>query len=188
MIDTLLANRHRFKQPTIWKKESLHKGNYFVLTLHRPANVDEGEKLKGLMDEITNHTNGLSIIFPMHPRTAKIFREIGINAPNLQIVEPMGYLEFNFLVENARAVTIDSEGITEETTVMGVPCLILRDNTERPETIKVGTNELIRTNPEAIQPALKKLFVGKWKKGTIPELWDGNAAKRIVNHLLEIYG
>jgi UDP-N-acetylglucosamine 2-epimerase (non-hydrolysing) len=89
-------------------------------------------------------------------------------------------LEFNYLVENALAVITDSGGITEETTVMGVPCMTLRDNTERPETVHVGTNELIGTNPNAIKPALEKLFAGEWKKGAIPELWDGNTAKRIV--------
>ena len=97
----------------------------------------------------------------------------------------MGYLEFNYLVKNAKAVITDSGGITEETTVMGIPCITLRDNTERPETITVGTNELIGTNPEAIKPALEKLFSDNWKKGGIPELWDGKAAERIVEHLLK---
>ena len=103
--------------------------------------------------------------------------------PNLHIVEPMGYLEFNYLVERAKAVVTDSGGITEETTVMGVPCITLRDNTERPETCTVGTNELIGTNPAAIKPALDKLFAGEWKKGAIPELWDGRTAERIIEIL-----
>ncbi len=188
MIDTLLYNRHRFQKTTIWDELNLQKGNYFVITLHRPANVDEADKLKKLMNEITTHTRNLPVIFPMHPRTARIFHTLGIVAPNLKIVEPMGYLEFNYLVENAKAVITDSGGITEETTVMGIPCLTLRDNTERPETVEVGTNELIGTNPAAIKPALDKLFAGNWKKGSIPELWDGKAAERIVNHLIEIYG
>src|SRR5690606_8490733 len=109
-------------------------------------------------------------------------------APNLKIVEPLGYLEFNYLVENAKAVITDSGGITEETTVMGIPCITLRDNTERPETITIGTNELIGTNPAGIKPTLDKLFAGNWKKGGIPELWDGNAADRIVEHLEKIHG
>ena len=106
--------------------------------------------------------------------------------PNLHIVEPMGYLEFNYLVERAKAVVTDSGGITEETTVMGVPCITLRDNTERPETCTVGTNELIGTKPEAIKPALDKLFAGEWKKGAIPELWDGHTAERIIDILVDL--
>lgn len=188
MIDTLLVNKHRFQKPSFFDKMELRKGNYFVLTMHRPANVDETEKLKALMHEIVSNTHNLPVVFPIHPRTAKIFSELDIIAPNLKIVEPMGYLEFNYLVENAKAVITDSGGITEETTVMGVPCITLRDNTERPETITIGTNELIGTDPSAIKPALNKLFAGDWKKGGIPALWDGKAASRIVNHLIEIYG
>jgi UDP-N-acetylglucosamine 2-epimerase (non-hydrolysing) len=160
--------------------------NYFVLTLHRPANVDESQSLKLLIDEIVNNVNGLPILFPIHPRTAKVLRESGIVASNLHIIEPLGYLEFNYLVENAFAVITDSGGITEETTVMGIPCMTLRDNTERPETIELGTNELLGTNPKAIRPALEKLFSGQWKKGSIPEKWDGQAAKRIVEELKTI--
>jgi UDP-N-acetylglucosamine 2-epimerase (non-hydrolysing) len=186
MIDTLLANRHRFKKPLFFDLMGLYKDNYFVLTMHRPANVDEADKLKALMHEIVTNTNNLSVIFPIHPRTAKIFSELHIVAPNLKIVDPMGYLEFNYLVENAKAVITDSGGITEETTVMGIPCITLRDNTERPETITIGTNELIGTDPFAIKPALDKLFAGAWKKGGIPQLWDGKAAERIVNNLLQI--
>lgn len=188
MIDTLLANRQRFRRPAIFDEFDLKKDNYFVLTMHRPANVDESGKLKDLMHEIVSNTHNLPVIFPIHPRTAKIFNDLGIIAPNLKIVEPMGYLEFNYLVEHAKAVITDSGGITEETTVMGVPCITLRDNTERPETITLGTNELIGTDPAAIKPALDMLFAGEWKKGGIPELWDGKAAERIVNHLNKIYG
>jgi UDP-N-acetylglucosamine 2-epimerase (non-hydrolysing) len=102
------------------------------------------------------------------------------------MVEPMGYLEFNYLVQNAKAVITDSGGITEEATILKVPCITLRDNTERPETITIGTNELIGTNPDNIKPALEKLFRGDWKKGGIPEKWDGKAASRIVEHLENI--
>jgi UDP-N-acetylglucosamine 2-epimerase (non-hydrolysing) len=188
MIDTLLANHHRFKKPAVWDDAALRKGNYFVLTLHRPANVDEASKFKALMTELIIQSRGLPVIFPMHPRTKKIFNELRIDAPNLKIVDPLGYLEFNYLVERAKAVVTDSGGITEETTVMGIPCLTLRDNTERPETIEVGTNELIGIKPSAIKPAMDKLFGGKWKKGGIPELWDGKSAQRIIEHLIAIYG
>ncbi|MCR5861693.1 UDP-N-acetylglucosamine 2-epimerase (non-hydrolyzing) [Flavobacterium sp. J372] len=186
MIDTLNANRSKLRKPAIFDENNLEKGKYLVMTLHRPANVDEGEKLKALIDEIVNNVEGLPIIFPIHPRTAKIFSSLGIEADNLLIVEPLGYLEFNYLVENCKAVITDSGGITEETTVMGVPCITLRANTERPETVSIGTNELIGVNPEAVKPALAKLFAGDWKKGGIPELWDGHAAERIVDSLLKI--
>ena len=190
MIDTLLANRARFRKPQIWDELGLKEKQYIVMTMHRPANVDEETHLKALMEQIITNVHGLPIVFPIHPRTAKIFYNLwGDEAhvaqlfPNLHIVEPMGYLEFNYLVERAKAVVTDSGGITEETTVMGVPCITLRDNTERPETCTVGTNELIGTKPKAIKPAMDKLFAGEWKKGAIPELWDGHAAERIINIL-----
>ncbi len=183
MIDTLVKQRPRFRKPNFWDELSLEKGQYIVMTLHRPANVDDLGKLKELLDEIINNSNGFLLIFPVHPRTAKILQSLNIESRQLHTIEPLGYLEFNYLVENALAVITDSGGITEETTVMGVPCITLRDNTERPETVNVGTNELIGTNPNAIKPALEKLFAGEWKKGSIPELWDGNTAKRIVSIL-----
>ncbi len=184
MIDTLLKQRSRFQQPAVWNDLQLADKQYFVMTLHRPANVDGAEKLRALIAEITNNAQGLPIIFPVHPRTAKIFKDLGIEAPNLHCVEPMGYLEFNYLVEKAKCVITDSGGITEETTVMRVPCITLRDNTERPETVTIGTNELIGTNPAAIAPVMQKLFAGNWKKGKIPKLWDGKTAGRIVEELL----
>ena len=186
MIDTLLKNEPRFRKPDLFDSLELKKRNYFVLTMHRPANVDEANKLNLLMDEILNNTNDLPIVFPIHPRTAKIFADLGITNPNLKIVDPLGYLEFNYLVKYAKAVITDSGGITEETTVMGIPCLTLRDNTERPETITLGTNELVGTNPKNIKPALLKLFSGNWKEGQIPHLWDGKAAERIIEGLLTL--
>jgi len=174
MIDTLLKHRPRFKQPPVWNELSLEKGKYLVMTLHRPANVDEEAKLKELLNEIIKHSYNLPLIFPVHPRTAKILKSLGINYDRLFMIEPLGYLEFNYLVERSFAVITDSGGITEETTVMGIPCMTLRDNTVRPETLTIGTNELIiGTDPNSIKPAMEKLFSGKWKKGSIPELWDG---------------
>ena len=183
MIDTLLANRSRFVKPAVYDELDLEPQQYLALTMHRPANVDEAEKLKRLMHEIVTNVRNLPIVFPIHPRTAKIFNDLGIAADNLHIVEPMGYLEFNYLVERSKAVVTDSGGITEETTVMGVPCITLRDNTERPETCTIGTNELIGTQPDNIKPALDKLFAGQWKQGGIPPLWDGHAAERIIDIL-----
>lgn len=183
MIDTLLANHERLRKPNLYDQFGLQEKQYIVLTLHRPANVDESEKLTATMREIVDNVQGLPIIFPIHPRTAKVFTELGIHAPHLHIVDPLGYLEFNYLVRHCKSVITDSGGITEETTVMGIPCITLRDNTERPETCTIGTNELIGTNPDNIKPILDKLFSGQWKKGGIPELWDGHAAERIVKIL-----
>ena len=183
MIDTLLANMDRLRKPDVYDELKLTEKKYLVLTMHRPANVDAAGKLRRTIDEIVDNVQHLPIIFPIHPRTKKIFQELGIESGNLHIVDPMGYLEFNYLVRHCKAVITDSGGITEETTVMGVPCITLRDNTERPETCTVGTNELIGTNPDAIKPALGRLFEGRWKKGDIPELWDGKAARRIVDYL-----
>lgn len=185
MIDTLLVNMPKFSKPSVFDELQLKEKQYLVLTMHRPANVDAAEKLKNTMQEIVNNVKGLPVIFPIHPRTARIFSDLGINANNLHIVDPMGYLEFNYLVKSSKAVITDSGGITEETTVMGIPCITLRDNTERPETITIGTNELIGTKPEAIKPALVKLFSDNWKKGGIPELWDGKAAERIVEMMIK---
>ncbi len=189
MIDTLLKNEVRFTQPALWEELNLSKGDYFVMTLHRPANVDEEQKFKALLHAIITGSNGKPLVFPVHPRTKNIIENVGIKLdeiPNLHLTTPMGYLEFNYLVKNAMAVITDSGGITEETTVMGVPCMTLRDNTERPETCEVGTNELVGTNPDKVAPAMKKLFDGQWKVGTIPEKWDGKAAERIVQELLKL--
>ena len=186
MIDTLILNRPRFVKPKIWDNLSLNNKSYFMMTLHRPANVDEKSQLSRLMEEIMINSGKMPIIFPVHPRTKNILEDIGFNYPRLHMVDPMNYLEFNYLIENSFAVITDSGGITEETTLMGIPCLTLRDNTERPETVTIGTNELIGTNPKNIAPAMEKLFSGKWKKGSIPELWDGRTAKRIVETLITL--
>jgi UDP-N-acetylglucosamine 2-epimerase (non-hydrolysing) len=186
MIDTLLVSRQRFIKPEIWDNLHLKEKEYLVLTLHRPNNVDEEQNLKRLLDEILNNSAGLPLIFPVHPRTRKIIDSLNLSTPqpfnsSFHLTDPLGYLEFNYLVERSKAVITDSGGITEETTVMGVPCMTLRDSTERPETITIGTNELLGTNPDAIAPAMKKLLAGQWKKGNIPILWDGHTAERIID-------
>jgi UDP-N-acetylglucosamine 2-epimerase (non-hydrolysing) len=186
MIDTLLKNQSGFRKPALWAEFGLKEHEYLVLTLHRPANVDEEEKLRELLDKIISGSNNLPIIFPVHPRTMKVLNSLKIRNQQLHFTEPLGYLEFNYLVKNAKAVITDSGGITEETTVMGIPCLTLRENTERPETITVGTNEIVGTDPDALGPYMEKLFSGNWKKGGIPELWDGHASERIVEILLKL--
>lgn len=187
MIDTLLSNIDNLEKPAFWDELQLQSKEFIILTLHRPANVDEEEKLVAYLEEIDQCTNNAPIIFPVHPRTASKLKGARLNAPNIHFVEPQGYFQFNYLVKNAKGVLTDSGGIQEETTVLGVPCITLRDNTERPETVRVGTNELIGTKIEAIKPALEKLNSGNWKKGGIPEKWDGKTAERIVNLLSEIY-
>lgn len=188
MIDTLLDSRPRFSKPALWDQQLLREKNYIVLTLHRPNNVDDPANLKHLLDEISETSGGIPLIFPAHPRTRKILSNNGIKiSPALHLADPMGYLEFNYLVERALAVITDSGGITEETTVMGVPCMTLRNSTERPETVTMGTNELLGTDPSTIAPAMKKLLSGNWKKGTIPPLWDGHTSERIVEILNNLF-
>lgn len=187
MIDTLLKHRKNFIKPDIWTKIGLKKKKYLVLTLHRPSNVDKEILLKSLVQEIMDHTNNLPIIFPVHPRTAKQLLKIGISYPNLYTINPLSYLEFNYLVERSKAVITDSGGITEETTVMSIPCITLRDNTERPETVDVGTNELIGARPKKVRAAMEKLFSDNWKKGSLPKMWDGKSGVRIIESLIKIY-
>ncbi|MDO9152487.1 MAG: UDP-N-acetylglucosamine 2-epimerase (non-hydrolyzing) [Paludibacter sp.] len=191
MIDTLLANMDKFRKPTFFDEKQLMKGKYIVLTLHRPGNVDGENHFKILLEAIIEASCGVPVVFPVHPRTAKIIDSISVSPSStsmqsLILTEPLGYHEFNYLVKNSMAVITDSGGITEETTVMGIPCITIRNNTERPETCTIGTNELIGTDPAAIKPALEKLFGGNWKKGGVPELWDGKTAERIVEILSEL--
>ena len=184
MIDTLLRQMPKLRRPAVFEHAGLEAGKFIVMTLHRPANVDDPAKLKDFLDAILDNTENDKIIWPVHPRTRKVLSRLPSGyGERLVCVEPMGYLEFNWLVKYARAVITDSGGITEETTVLRVPCMTLRDNTERPETIAVGTNELVGTDPAKLGGFLKRLYAGEWKAGQIPELWDGQAAERIVRCL-----
>jgi UDP-N-acetylglucosamine 2-epimerase (non-hydrolysing) len=183
MIDTLRRHLPDLRPPEFWGALGLAPKRYLVLTLHRPANVDGEGKLLAHLRAIADGAGELAVVFPVHPRTAKALRALGGEIPGLHYVEPLGYLEFNYLVQQALGVITDSGGVTEEATVMGVPCLTLRDTTERPETVTVGTNELIGTDPGKIGPALARLRAGKWKTGGIPEKWDGDAARRIVDFM-----
>tara|TARA_Y100001980_G_C14471012_1_gene251165 strand:- start:427 stop:987 length:561 start_codon:yes stop_codon:yes gene_type:complete len=186
MIDTLLKNESKFFEPEIWTSMNLKKNKYIVITLHRPSNVDQQNTLKQLINEIIKRSENLPLIFPVHPRTKKIIEDLGISHPRLNLVNPMSYLEFNYIVKNSFAVITDSGGITEETTVMGIPCLTIRDNTERPETISIGTNVLVGTDPRNLKSYMDKLLLGEWKKGNIPPLWDGKTSKRIVDLLIKL--
>jgi UDP-N-acetylglucosamine 2-epimerase (non-hydrolysing) len=188
MIDTLMYHLSELREPKISKQLGLQIRNYIILTLHRPTNVDDPEKLESILRTISKHCQNVPVIFPVHPRTRHVIEQSGISIQNLHLVEPLGYLEFNYLVKNSKAAITDSGGITEETTVLGIPCLTMRDNTERPETCIVGSNELIGSDPSKLPQALEKLFSGNWKKGSVPELWDGKSAERIIEKLLSIYG
>lgn len=180
MIDSLLNNQKRLIEPELFNEFDLSTGSYLVMTLHRPSNVDGYESLRKLLSIINDNVGDKKVVFPMHPRTKKMFDQLNISFDKLCIAGPMPYLQFIYLVKNALGVVTDSGGITEETTVLGVPCMTLRNSTERPETVTVGTNEIVGTNPENIVPYLQKLIAGDWKEGGIPELWDGQTADRIV--------
>lgn len=186
MIDTLLKHKPHFHKPPILNEINLVTGSYLVMTLHRPANVDEEGNLKTLIDKVIAYSGDRPLIFPVHPRTSDIIKNLGLTHPRLHMIEPMGYLECNYLVQHCKAVITDSGGITEEITVMGIPCMTLCDNTERPETITIGTNELIGANPKAIKPAMEKLFSGERKEGSTLKFRDGKTTERIVKILLNL--
>jgi len=158
---------------------------FAVLTLHRPSNVDSTEKLGELLGAIDAVAREIPVIFPVHPRTQQKLTQAGIKThANLRIIPPVGYLDFLCLLSKAAMVLTDSGGIQEETTALGVPCLTLRENTERPITISEGTNLLVGTEPEKIVAAAREVLSGKSKAGRVPALWDGHAAERIVEILL----
>lgn len=187
MIDTLLQNLPKIKEPGIWKEFDLKENNYFLLTLHRPSNVDDADKLKRILQSVTDASNGIPIVFPVHPRTRAIIDKNNLSTDKVHMIDPQGYLEFIYLVKNAKAIITDSGGITEEATVLHVPCLTMRTSTERPETITLGTNELIGDDLNLLAEYIEKIIKGNWKKGTIPKNWDGHTSTRIVETLQKLY-
>lgn len=187
MIDTLFQNIERIQKPTFWDGHNLKPGAYFLVTLHRPSNVDDPQKLAAVIAAIEEAAMGLPIVFPVHPRTRQIIDKFKINDKGILMIDPQGYLEFMYLIKNAKGIITDSGGITEEATVLHVPCLTLRNSTERPETVTIGTNELIGDEIHKLKPAIKKIIDGQWKKGLIPPFWDGQTSKRIIDILVNIY-
>jgi UDP-N-acetylglucosamine 2-epimerase (non-hydrolysing) len=187
MIDTLLANLDRLVPPAFWAEIGLRQGEYILLTLHRPSNVDDPRTLEALLRAVCAGARGLPVIFPIHPRTARTLEPLAARPAGLHVVEAQPYLEFIYLSKHAKAVVTDSGGITEETTVMGVPCMTLRKTTERPETVESGTNVLLGTEPAALAGAFDTLFANRWKRGKIPEKWDGRTGERIVAALERLY-
>ena len=189
MIDTLLQLKEMSQQSDIGHRLGLN-GEFGFVTLHRPSNVDAKETLAEILSALEVVQKKLPLIFPVHPRTVNRLKQFGRwdelqRWPNLKLVEPVGYLDSLWLMTNAKLVLTDSGGMQEETTVLGTPCLTIRENTERPITITEGTNTLVGTNQEKIVTEANRVLEGHGKKGRIPKYWDGKAAKRIVEHLLE---
>lgn len=192
MIDTLINQQEKAKKLSILKDWNLVPGMYATLTLHRPSNVDNKTVFQGILEALSEIASEIPIIFPIHPRTSKMVEKFKFKhffsssdiIHGIWITEPLGYLELLQLNMNAKMVLTDSGGLQEETTFLKVPCITLRENTERPITCEVGTNVVVGNDKDKIILAFKKVLQSKVKKGSIPEKWDGNAAERIVNELL----
>lgn len=184
MIDTLYQNINRISAPDFWDEHQLSEKNYIVLTLHRPGNVDEVSSLIALLHGIDDLVHDKKILFPIHPRTQAILSENSTEFKNILFVTPQGYLNFMYLIQNSFAVITDSGGISEETTVMGIPCFTMRNNTERPETETIGSNTIVGTSLENLQKVYGSFLKYGPKKSGIPDLWDGKASERIVSILL----
>ena len=190
MIDTLLKNRAKADESTVLDDMGLDAGGYAVLTLHRPANVDDPVVFGRILDALEVIQADLPIVFPAHPRTTKNIDAAGFGdrvtaMAGLRIIEPVGYLDFLKLTSSARLVLTDSGGIQEETTILKVPCLTLRENTERPSTVDVGSNRIVGTQTAAILDAYREIASGQGRPPGVPPLWDGHAAERIAGHLVE---
>ncbi|MBZ4397693.1 UDP-N-acetylglucosamine 2-epimerase (non-hydrolyzing) [Myxococcus sp. MISCRS1] len=193
MIDSLLASKERADQLPVLKTLGVEPRGYAVCTLHRPSNVDDPKLLGGLLSAIAHVASRVPVIFPVHPRTRKMISEQGLGSwfersPNLRPVDPMGYLEFLALTSQAKLILTDSGGLQEETTALGVPCLTLRENTERPITVEQGTNEVVGTDPDRIRESADRVLDGQGKKGRIPEYWDGRSGERIADLFARFLG
>ena len=186
MIDTLKKFEPKFCPPEIWEKEHLLSKCYLVLTLHRPSNVVDNDRFLDILKHIDNNSGNTKIIYPVHPRVSEKIKMLNTDLSNIITTNPLPYLEFNFLLKHAKGVITDSGGITEEATVYNVPCLTLRNSTERPETVITGSNELIKDFPIGYAEALLKINNDAWKKAKMPEKWDGKTAVRILECLIEI--
>jgi UDP-N-acetylglucosamine 2-epimerase (non-hydrolysing) len=189
MIDSLFYNLEKSKTSKARENLDLDGRDFAVLTLHRPSNVDEENIFSGLLDALIAISGKLPVIFPVHPRTRANIEKFGfaerVGNSNIRLIEPLGYLDFMNLYSSAKLILTDSGGLQEETTALGIPCLTLRENTERPITIELGTNVLVGTNPEKIkQAAFEILESSNQREAKIPPLWDGQAAERICDALL----
>jgi UDP-N-acetylglucosamine 2-epimerase (non-hydrolysing) len=187
MIDSLKNNLNKLEKSELIEKNNISVKKYFLMTLHRPSNVDDLENLKTILSSVDEFVNGTKVVFPIHPRTQKKLSEINLKFKNIIITEPQKYLQFIDLINNSIGVITDSGGITEETTFLNIPCITLRDTTERPETVEEGTNILVGNNIEKLKNGIRDIMINNWKTGKIPELWDGKTSDRIIDHLLEIH-
>ncbi len=190
MIDTLLKNKEKAKKSNILNILNLDGDDFAVLTLHRPSNVDDPVIFGRILDALTIIQNDMPVIFPIHPRTRKNLVSCSLGKrleemPGFRLTDPLGYLDFLKLMSNAKVVLTDSGGIQEETTVLKVPCITLRENTERPITAEIGTNQIVGTDPQKILAAYRNATSGNWREPQIPPLWDGKAAKRIVEIIVK---
>jgi len=183
MIDTLIACKDQFESSVELESFAIRSNEFVVLTLHRPANVDDAGVFSGLLRAIEVVQQRFPIVFPVHPRTRKALATQPISLPNVRLVDPLGYFEFMKLVSHARFVMTDSGGIQEETTYLGVPCLTLRNNTERPSTVEQGTNVLVGLDPDRIIAAAERAASVDRSARRVPDLWDGHAAERILDVL-----
>lgn len=189
MIDTLKRNLSRIEDGTFTPSRPVAAiccgtGRYGVLTLHRPSNVDAREALAPLWEVLCEVARQLPILFPVHPRTRARIDSFGLPRDGIAMIDPVGYLDMLYAVKGAAIVLTDSGGLQEETTALGVPCVTIRENTERPVTVEQGTNYLVGTDPAAIRAASAEILSGRGKKGSVPALWDGSAAERIADILL----
>jgi UDP-N-acetylglucosamine 2-epimerase (non-hydrolysing) len=181
MVDSLLRHLDRARDAAPWSAFGSQPGGYALLTLHRPSNVDDPRALAELLGSVNEVAERLPVLFPVHPRTATRIREAGLTVgAGLRLTEPLPYLTFLGLMAGARVVLTDSGGIQEETTALGVPCLTLRWNTERPITVELGTNRLVGTDRDAIVGGVDEVLARRWRSGQRPPLWDGAAAERIA--------
>lgn len=188
MIDSLVHYLPKIDQSTILTEIGVNAKNYILATFHRPSNVDNDDNLKQIVTTISNLAQDYTIVFPIHPRTKKHLERLDLLrllGSNIVILEPIGYLQFLHLTKNAALVITDSGGIQEETTFLGVQCLTVRNNTERPSTVDMGTNQLLGQDYILVEQKAREVLKGKLKKGIIPPMWDGKAAERIVGHVLD---
>jgi UDP-N-acetylglucosamine 2-epimerase (non-hydrolysing) len=187
MIDSLVSNLPLIDASTIRSQLEIEKAEYLLVTLHRPSNVDSPDSLSDILRLLNKHAKGRKIVFPVHPRTRSNIKAFGLAdeiAPEVILTDPIGYIDFVHLVKNARLVITDSGGIQEESTFLGIQCVTLRDNTERPVTVTSGTNHLAGTDMSKVDAIIGEVLAGKVKRGGIPPLWDGKAAERICQELI----
>jgi UDP-N-acetylglucosamine 2-epimerase (non-hydrolysing) len=190
MIDTLMSHLPRAKALDMPSRLLLKPGSYAVLTLHRPSNVDDSTTFSRILSALLDVQNMLPVVFPVHPRTRQRMRDSSIGhkletAHNMTLLEPLGYLEFMSLMTRAQLVLTDSGGLQEETTALGIPCITLRETTERPITVDEGTNVVVGTDDQRIREETQKILRGEGKRGRTPELWDGKASERIASAVMK---